>query len=43
MITKKTLHEAEQKLVAIIDDGDITIEREDVIECFTNLMQEVVK
>lgn len=41
MITKKELHEAEMKLTAIIDDGDITIEREDVINCFTDLISKM--
>jgi len=43
MITKKDLHKVEMELVNLIDNPDYTIEREDVINKFTDLMGKVEK
>ena len=39
MITKAGLHKVEMKLVQLLEENKLT--REDIIDNFTNLMQEI--
>lgn len=38
MITKKELHEAEQEMLWLLEDEAQVLERGDIVEIFTNLM-----